>query len=104
MNNTVEQPLSKDPTGVLINSEAGPREEWFYGIGSIAYRSGNYKIHLSSKDRSSNPDTRARESMKTYDPPLLFDLSKDIGEQHKINAEHPEVVERLLQELNAYRN
>ena len=82
-----------------IPNEDGPRNNWFYSSGAIAYRSGKYKIHLSSKDRSSNPDTREREPIKQHEPPLLFDLSKDLGEQHNINAEHPEVVDRLLQEL-----
>jgi arylsulfatase A-like enzyme len=91
--------ISKDLSGVLLRNEDGPRNNWFYNSGAIAYRSGKYKIHLSSKDRSSNPDTREREPIKQHDPPLLFDLSKDLGEQHNINSEHPEVVERLLQEL-----
>jgi arylsulfatase A len=96
--------ISKDLSGVLFRGEDSPRNNWFYSSGALAYRSGNYKIHLSTKDRSGNPDTREREPIMQHDPPLLFDLSADIGEQNNINFAHPEVVDRLLQELNAYRN
>ncbi len=96
--------ISKDMSGVLLRGEVGPRKHWLYSGGAVAFRSGNYKIHLSTKDRSSDPDTRKQEQTKQHDPPLLFDLSKDVGERKNINAEHPEVVGRLLEELNAYRH
>ena len=95
--------ISKDLSGVLLRGEASPRKKWFYNAGSIAFRSGDYKIHLSSKDRSGNPDTRGREPMAKYDPPLLFDLSSDIGEQKSLTADHPDIVARLLKELAAFR-
>lgn len=96
--------VSKDLAGVLFRNEKSPRTRWIYSSGATAFRSGNYKIHLSSKDRSSNPDTRKREPMAKHDPPLLFDLASDIGEQHNLSTEHPEVVKRLLTELEVYRS
>jgi arylsulfatase A-like enzyme len=100
-----EQPgfISKDLTGVLFENEPSPRTQWFYQTGAVAFRSGNYKIHLKTKDRSSNPDTRKREPIAQHDPPLLFDLSNDLGERENIAAEHPEIVTRLLSEMNAFR-
>jgi arylsulfatase A-like enzyme len=95
--------ISKDLTGVLLRGEASPRKQWLYNTGSIAFRSGNYKIHLSTKDRSSNPDTRAREAIPQHDPPLLYDLSVDLGERSNLNQAHPEIVERLLDEMAAFR-
>ena len=95
--------ISKDLTGTLLRGETGPRKSWLYSSGAIAYRSGNYKIHLSTKNRSSNPDTREREQVVKYEQPLLFDLSQDLGERNNISAEHPELVSRLLGELNAYQ-
>ena len=97
--------ISKDFSGVLLRGEAGPRKQWLYSQGrTSAFRSGNYKIHLFSKDRSSNPDTRRQEPLDKHDPPLLFDLSKDIGEQRNLSSKHPEIVARLLKEMNAFRS
>ena len=95
--------ISKDISGVLLQGEPSPRKKWFYSSGSIAFRSGKYKIHLSTKKRSSNPDTRAREPVVKHDPPLLYDLSTDIGEQKNIAADHPEIIARLLKEMKEFR-
>ena len=102
---TTAQPgyISLDLTGTLLHNAPSPRKQWIYSSGAIAFRSGQYKIHLSTKDRSSNPDTRRREPVAKHDPPLLFDLSKDISEQHDISADHPEIVERLMKEMAAFR-
>lgn len=78
-------------------------KQWLYSSGAIAFRSERYKIHVSTKDRSSNPDTRRREPIAWHDPPLLFDLSEDLGEQHDISADHPEIVEQLIKEMAAFR-
>ena len=95
--------ISKDLTGVLFKNEASPRHAWIYNSGALAFRSGKYKIHLSSKDRSSNPDTRKREPVKQHKTPLLFDLSADVGEQNDIASVHPDVVTRLLKEMKAFK-
>ena len=92
-----------DLTGTLLHNEPSPRKQWIYSSGAIAFRSGRYKIHLSTKDRSSNPDTRKREPIARHDPPLLFDLSMDISEQHNISSNHPEIVEQLMKEMAAFR-
>ncbi len=89
--------------GASLDAAASPRKKWFYSSGSIAFRSGNYKIHLSTKKRSSNPDTRAREPIAKHDPPLLYDLSADIGEQKNIAADHPQIIARLLEEMKEFR-
>ena len=95
--------ISKDISGVLLRGAASPRKKWFYSSGSIAFRSGSYKIHLSSKKRSSNPDTRAREPITKHDPPLLYDLSTDVGEKKNIAADHTEIIARLLKEMTEFR-
>ncbi|MEQ9407317.1 MAG: hypothetical protein RIK87_06300 [Fuerstiella sp.] len=100
---TTEQPrgyISQDLSGVLLRAEESPGTTWLYGP---AFRSGSYKIHLSTKTRSSNPDARKREPAEKHDPPLLFDLSKDLGEQNNIAADHPQIVSRLVQEMNEVR-
>ena len=37
----------------------------------------------------------------SHDPPLLFDLYADIGEQNNIAAEHPDIIRQLLRERAA---
>ncbi|MFP6901245.1 MAG: sulfatase [Opitutales bacterium] len=97
--------ISRDFSGALLRGEAGPRKQWLYSQGrTLAFRSGNYKIHLFSKDRSSNPNTRRQEPLDKHDPPLLFDLSTDMGEQKNLSSKHPEIVARLLKEMTAFRS
>ncbi len=72
--------ISKDLAGVLFQNESSPRKQWLYNSGAIAFRSGDYRIHLSTKERSSNPDTRKREPIARHEPPLLFDLEEDVSE------------------------
>lgn len=93
--------ISKDLTGVLLRGEETPRKQWLFG--GNAFRSGKYKIHLATKDRSSDPDTRQREPMAKHDPPLLFDLEADMVEQKNLNTSMPEVVSRLQKEMNEFR-
>jgi arylsulfatase A-like enzyme len=96
--------ISKDMSGALLNEEKSPRQKWFYSHGgALAFRSGKYKIHLGTKDRSSSPDTRARELVAKHDPPLLYDLSADIGEQKNIAVIHPQLIVRLLKEMKEFR-
>ncbi len=92
---------SRDLSGVLLRAEKSPRTQWLYGRS--AFRSGKYKIHLTSKKRSSNPDTRQREPVTKYDSPMLVDLEKDLGETTDLGKKHPEVVERLLKEMKEFR-
>ncbi len=95
--------ISRDLSETLLHGKSSPRKRWLYGGGALAFRSGPHKIHLGTKDRSSNPDTRKREPIARHDPPLLFDLVSDIGEQRNIAAERPEVVGRLLREMSEFR-
>ena len=97
--------ISKDFSGTLLRGEPSPRKQWLYVHGAtLAFRSGKYKIHLASKDRSSNPDTRRQEPLNKHDSPLLFDLSTDMGEQKNLSSENPEIVTRLRQEMKAFRS
>ena len=95
--------ISKDLSGVLFRGEPSPRKAYWFTGNAQAFRSGKYKIHFTTKPRSSNPDTRAREPAAKHDPPLLFDLSKDLGEQNNINVQHPEKVQELVKALERFK-
>ncbi len=96
--------VSTDFSGTLLRGEAAPRSHWLYtGGGAIAFRSGQYKIHLATKTHSSDPDTRGPVPAIKHDPPLLFDLEADIGERNNLAATLPEVVDRLRKESETFQ-
>jgi len=84
-------------------SAKSPHEAFFYynGWALEAVRSGKWKLHLPHGYR-----TLAGRKGGTGGQPVkyeqakidlaLFDLKKDVGEQHDVSAEHPDVVRRLL--------
>lgn len=91
-------PLMSDRPGAKSQHEV-----FFYYSGWTleAVRSGKWKLHLPHRYR-----TLAGRKGGTGGQPVkyeqakiglaLFDLEKDISEQHDVAAEHPEVVKRLL--------
>ena len=70
--------------------------------GSFSIRQGRWKLELcpdSGGWSDPRPGNRAAQGL----PPVqLYDLSKDIGEQANVQADHPEVVERLTKLLERY--
>jgi arylsulfatase A len=79
-----------------------PHDAVFYYRGRAleAVRSGKWKLHLPHSYRTlggreggtgGQPVKYERAKIQL----ALFDLDKDIGEQHDVSAEHPDVVERL---------
>ncbi|MEM0970338.1 MAG: sulfatase-like hydrolase/transferase, partial [Verrucomicrobiota bacterium] len=101
-----QEPLRKpgyrslDLTPALLEGKPSPRTKWLFG--RAAFRSGDYKIHRTSKIRSSDPDTRKREPTTSHEPPLLFNVREDMGETKNLTAQHPELTERLLAEMEAF--
>ncbi|MHC4395849.1 MAG: sulfatase-like hydrolase/transferase [Planctomycetota bacterium] len=90
----------------LMSGKAGaksPHEGLFYYRGSAleAVRSGKWKLHFPHGYRtlSGRAGGTGGQPVK-YDQARiglsLFDMEKDIGEQHDVSAEHPDVVKRLM--------
>ena len=82
-----------DLTGTLIEQRPSPRETFFYyrGFRLMAVRMGRWKAHLVTQD-AYGPGARMPE---THDPPLLYDLGVDPGEQWNVAEDHPQVLEQI---------
>ena len=65
----------------------------------MAMRSGNYKLHVRTRERTRDPETGKQEPSVTQNPPLLFNVKNDPSEQRNLAAEQPEIVKRLQQEM-----
>lgn len=92
--------MSTDLTPTLLHGKPSPRTTWFYNPD--VYRSGNFKLHRKTLFPT-DPHTRQRTPAVQHDPPLLFDLSKDIGERKNIATAHPEIASRLVREMEAVK-
>lgn len=70
--------------------------------GSFSIRQGQWKLELCAGSGGwSQPQPNKPEEAKL--PRVqLYDLSKDIGETRNLQAEHPEIVERLTKLLEKY--
>jgi len=87
-----------------------PHEALFYhrGWALEAVRSGKWKLHLPHGYRTlaGRPGGTGGIPAKYEQGKIgmaLFDLKNDIGEQHEIGAQHPEVVKRLLSLVDRMR-
>ncbi len=80
-----------------------PHEALFYyrGFALEAVRSGKWKLHLPHSYRTlgGRKGGTGGKPVKYEQAKIglaLFDLEKDIGEQHDVSSQYPDVVERLL--------
>jgi arylsulfatase A-like enzyme len=70
--------------------------------GSFAIRQGKWKL-IACPDSGGWSAPRPNQQTKKELPPLqLYDLAADIGEQHNVVDQHPDVVKRLLALLEKY--
>jgi arylsulfatase A len=70
--------------------------------GFFAVRQGKWKLNLCAGSGGwSNPRPGSPEE-RGLAPDQLYDLSADLGEQHNLAAEHPEIVTRLTKILERY--
>ena len=90
-----------DLSGVLKGTGKSPRQTVFYYLGTEvwAVRHGRYKMHVKTVE----PAYGEGKTVTTHDPPLLFDLSVDIGERNNVAAEHAEVLAELTALVGVHR-
>jgi arylsulfatase A len=88
-----------DLSPVLRGRGPSPRRTYFYYRSATlqAVRSGPYKLHFFTR-----PDGN-EEPPRPVDPPWLFDLDQDPGEQYDIAAERPDVVAELRRLAGEHR-
>lgn len=91
---------SLDMSNVLLSGAKSPRTKHIYYFRQpMAYRNGDYKIHFKTRNRTREPNTGKAEPSTPCNPPLLFNVRKDIEESKNIAAEHPNIVRRLTDEF-----
>jgi len=90
-----------DLSRMLTERDVSPRKTMFYyrDYRLMAIRHGRYKTHYITQG---SYGIGGKEQQ--HDPPLLFDLETDIGEQRNIADKHPEIlaeIERVRSEHEA---
>lgn len=85
-------PAAKSPHAALY---------FYWGKNLQAIRSGKWKLHFphdyrTLEGRSGGTGGMPVKYNQTKTDLALFDLENDIGEQHNVSAEHPDIVERLM--------
>ena len=78
-------------------SKNSPHDAFYYYAGGGQLRSmrkGNWKVHLERQ--------QGRGNKKKSFPPMLFDLSRDLGEQNDLAQVKPGLLASLVAEANAF--
>ena len=89
-----------DLTISLVQGCPGPREEVLYYRGTrlMAIRQGPWKAHFMTQESYTG-----NNELVQHDPPVLYNVEVDPGEQWDVAAEHPEVIETLKAAAAAHR-
>lgn len=90
---------SYDLSPVLMGKGSSPRQEMFYWTRAElhAVRSGPWKLHVKMRE----PINYGRAVVP--DSPELYHLDRDISEAYNVADQHPEIVERLLEMMEAHQ-
>lgn len=80
-----------DLTPALRGTGPGPRDTMYFyrGAALFALRHGPFKGHFFTRAEYGN------DTVKTHEPPLLYNLDVDPGEKFEVGAKHPDVIARL---------
>jgi len=96
----------KDISSVLLDGPGvkSPHSGfYYYSLTHLqAVRAGQWKLVLPRQAKSPYTLWIGRYT-DAVEQPLLFDLQNDIGEQHNLAAEHPDIVDKLLQDADKAR-
>jgi arylsulfatase A len=89
----------RDLGGTLFKGEPlSARAIFFYrGTRIFAVRKGPWKLHLFTQKGYGQPKP------DPHDPPLLFNLNVDPGENYNVGTNHPAVIADLLHEIDLHR-
>lgn len=84
---------------MLTGDAVSPRRDMFYWRGRrfMAARLGPWKAHYVTHPGYGN------DGPAEHDPPLLFQLEHDPGEQYNVAGEHPEVLVEIAAAVAAHR-
>ncbi len=87
----------------LKQEKESVREAMFIYLGQTLYavRKGPWKMHFVTMSKRYQPDKRV---VKTHDPPLLFNVEEDPGEQHNLAEEHPDIITELTRLAEQHLN
>ena len=92
---------------LLGQSDESPHQFLYYynGFNLQAVRKGKWKLHLprTAADQPYWGAVSVKRSFVTLDQPFLVNLDNDIGEQHNVAADNPEVVDTFLKEAERIR-
>jgi len=90
---------SYDLSEVLFGEQKGSRKDMYYWTNAQlhAVRSGPWKLHVRMRE----PINYGKEV--ELERPELYHLELDISEKYNVADKHPEVVERLLKQIEEHR-
>ena len=88
-------PDSRNALPALLGDDTEGREYVIEKAGSISVYDGEWKYIAPSNGYAYNKLTNTE--LGNDRQPQLYHISTDLGEQHNVAAEHPDVVERLKQ-------
>ncbi len=90
---------SYDLSPVLFDQKQSPRNSFFYYRGTLIYaaRVGAHKAHFITEY-----NYRKDKERTVHDPPLLYNLNSDPGEQYDIAAGNEDIIKQIMNEVEKH--